>query len=253
MARVEAFRLLSTAPNALAGFYQNVFGFNRADTDRLFLGPSALEIGRAKLAYPQDITGNDPRFQHCAIVVTDMGKACEALAKHDGWSPITLDGPQRLPAASGGVAAFKFRDPEGHPLEFICFPPDRVPELWKGHEGIFLGIDHSAMAVADTERSLHFYESIGLRIGSRQVNRGAEQGRLDNMAAGTATQVEVIGLEFDGSSGPHLELLAYRDPEMRAEKPVSDESAAATHVVIEGHPGFEGIIFDPDGHRLDFR
>lgn len=251
MPTIAAFRLLSTAPSALADFYRNVFGFVGGDGGRLILGPSSLEIGRAKLAYPQDITGNDPRFQHCAIVVSHMGDACDVLAKHGGWSPISFAGPERLPAASGGVEAFKFRDPDGHPLEFLCFPPQRMPNSWRGRSGLFLGIDHSAMAVADTVRSLHFYESIGFRVCSRQTNRGVEQGRLDGIATGSATQVEVTSLQLD-DGGSHLEFLAYRDPSMRSAMPVSDDCAAATCVRIDGHSGFNGVVVDPDGHRLDF-
>lgn len=251
MPTIAAFRLLSTVPSALADFYRNVFGFVGADGGRLILGPSGLEIGWAKLAYPQDISGNDPRFQHCAIVVTDMGDACDVLAKHGGCSPISLAGPERLQSASGGVEAFKFRDPDGHPLEFLCFPPQRMPNPWRGRSGLFLGIDHSAMAVTDAVRSRHFYESIGFRVCSQQTNRGVEQGRLDGMATGSATQVDVTSLQLD-DSGPHLELLAYKNPSMRSATPVSGGSAAATCVRIDGHSGFDGVVVDPDGHRLDF-
>ncbi len=40
-------------------------------------------------------------------------------------------GPERLPARSGGVSAFKFRDPDGHPLELLAFPPEAVPPIWR--------------------------------------------------------------------------------------------------------------------------
>lgn len=36
----------------------------------------------------------------------------------------------RLPESSGGVTAFKFRDPDGHPLELLAFPDGKVPSRW---------------------------------------------------------------------------------------------------------------------------
>jgi Glyoxalase/Bleomycin resistance protein/Dioxygenase superfamily len=75
-------------------------------------------------------------------------------------SPISRYGPQRL---LSGIVAFKFRDPDL--LELIQFPR---PDLRT--EG---GIDHSAISVADAERSIAFYaERLGLSLQSRQVNRG---------------------------------------------------------------------------------
>ena len=51
------------------------------------------------------------------------------LSAHAGWTTISTDGPQLLPASSGGVTAYKFRDPEGHPLELIAFPPGRTRKM----------------------------------------------------------------------------------------------------------------------------
>ena len=45
-------------------------------------------------------------------------RACEA-----GATPISRARPVTLPQSAGGVTAVKFRDPEGHPLEFLQFPP----------------------------------------------------------------------------------------------------------------------------------
>ena len=41
--------------------------------------------------------------------------------------PITVGGPIRLPCASGGARAFKFRDEDGHPLELLEFHPEDRP------------------------------------------------------------------------------------------------------------------------------
>ncbi|MGB8684208.1 MAG: hypothetical protein WCD12_15080, partial [Candidatus Binatus sp.] len=60
------------------------------------------------------------------------------------------------------VTALKFRDPEGHPLELIAFPPDDTPAKWqRSSTAECLGIDHSAISVAVTERSVKFYERLG--------------------------------------------------------------------------------------------
>ena len=69
-----------------------------------------------------------------------------------------LAGPQRLPdwnPNAGGIRAFYFRDPDGHPLEILQFPPDKGDAKWHApSRRLFLGIDHTAIVVADTEASL---------------------------------------------------------------------------------------------------
>ena len=80
----------------------------------LTLGRQTMSIDQfeqAGCAYPEGSNAASPWFQHLALVVTDMADAYGRL--HDG-APISLGGPQRLPASSGGVQAFKFRDPDGH-------------------------------------------------------------------------------------------------------------------------------------------
>ena len=71
------------------------------------------------------VAGWSPLFQHFAIVVADMAAAYAQLRAQPGWSAISIGGPQVLPPASGNVTAFKFRDPEGHPLELLAFSPDK--------------------------------------------------------------------------------------------------------------------------------
>src|SRR6185437_7440320 len=113
--------------------------------------------------YPADVAGWSPLFQHIAIVVADMARAYTHLCTIPGWQPISTSGPQLLPVASGGVSAFKFRDPEGHPLELLAFPSNAVPEPWRAPaQDIYLGIDHSAISVSNTAISVDFYESLGL-------------------------------------------------------------------------------------------
>jgi catechol 2,3-dioxygenase-like lactoylglutathione lyase family enzyme len=75
---------------------------------------------------PADSCSYDLWFQHLAIVVSDIRAACDRLnacgVRH------TSPAPQRLPAwnpNAGGIRASYFRDPDGHPLELISFPPDK--------------------------------------------------------------------------------------------------------------------------------
>ena len=108
---------------------------------------------------PADSRSNDLWFQHVAIVVADMAKAYAAL-RRAGVEQVS-PGPQRLPdwnPAAAGIEAFYFRDPEGHNLELIHFPPGKGEPRWQDAGGrLFLGIDHTALAVSDTGRAVDFY------------------------------------------------------------------------------------------------
>ncbi len=180
---------------------------------------------------PGEVPGYSPLFQHCAIIVSDMAAAHARLSAHPGWRPISTDGPVRLPASSGGVTAFKFRDPEGHPLELLAFPPEATPEAWHrpGAADPCLGLDHSAISVTDTARSVAFYESLGLRVASRSRNTGPEQARLDAVADPV---VEVTGLGFPDGRPPHVELLCYRGAFARSASDLAPNDVAATRLVI---------------------
>ncbi len=243
-ARPQALRLARIAlaaadPDGLAAFYRAALGFTDAeaapgDVVPLRLGEQRLDLATAAPAgrpYPGDVPGFSPLFQHCAIIVADMAAAHARLSAHPGWRPISTDGPVRLPAASGGVTAFKFRDPEGHPLEFLAFPPDAIPQAWRrpGAADPCLGLDHSAISVADTARSVAFYESLGLSVVSRSLNTGPEQARLDAVPSPT---VEVTGLGFPDGRPPHVELLCYRGEHPRTVSDLATGDVAATRLVI---------------------
>ena len=152
----------------------------------------------------------DPAFHHLAIVTNNMGAALHRLERYLPTA-ISTGGPVQLPKAAGGVTAFKFRDPDGHPLELICFPPGVGHPRWQAPSlGPTLGIDHSAISVSNVAQSLALYvDALGFRLQSRQTNRGPEQARLDG-ADGAV--VEVIGLAPSETATPHLELLGYRVP-----------------------------------------
>lgn len=238
----------------------------------LSLGAQSLMLTEFPNAapYPEDRASNDLCFQHCAIVTEDMPSAHDRVLRH-GATPITQGGPQTLPPSTGSVTAFKFRDPDGHPLELIAFPDGAGDPAWQSGtgEGATLGIDHSGISVANVERSVLHYELLGLRIAVRGVNRGLEQQRLDALAD---VEVDVIALQARTRT-PHLELLGYRRPPGRATAPpaltaiASDRSvwqAENVDVLLEaladaGFPdgvvvsGFArgatvALLRDPDGH-----
>ena len=108
---------------------QGVFGL-RMRVVRLRLGDEALVLteylaprGRP---IPVDSRSHDHWFQHIAIIVSDMERAYGWLRQHKVEHAST--GPQRLPAwnaTAAGIQAFYFKDPDGHPLEILQFPPDK--------------------------------------------------------------------------------------------------------------------------------
>jgi catechol 2,3-dioxygenase-like lactoylglutathione lyase family enzyme len=180
--------------------------------------------------YPRAVSGRSLLFQHCAIVVSDMASAYGRLSAHAGWETISTDGPQLLPASSGGVTAYKFRDPDGHPLELIAFARDAIPVKWRrSSTSGFLGIDHSAISIADTERSVQFYEQLGLRRTGGSLNSGPEQDKLDDVVGAL---VEVTALAPPRFSTPHVELLCYRVGCGRDSAPPATNDIAATRLVL---------------------
>ena len=157
-----------------------------------------------------------------------------AYARLTGYpfTPISRDGPQLLP---GGIVAFKFRDPDGHPLELI--QPVSVDPATRD------GIDHSAISVSDVAGSVAFYEAaLGLTSRSRQVNTGPAQDALDGL---DGTAVDVLGL-FPSGPGPHVELLGYKTPAGLSRSPGIPADIAATRLVFS----VAGLAFQPGTVRL---
>ena len=201
--------------------------------------------------YPAESQSRDLWFQHLAIVVRNMDAAYANLCAHRGWQPISWGGPQHLPPADGGVRAFKFRDPDGHPLELIWFPPDAGRALWHRHASAtpFLGIDHTAIAISFTSRSLPFYRRLGLLPVARSSNHGQPQSALDGLLE---ARVRVIGLRPDSAEGPGIELLRYRPPgrpiiDLRPNDRVTDWVTLAVEGLARPSPA---ALRDPDGHLL---
>ena len=267
--RLARFVLVTQDAARLARFYERAIGFCRteagrhsesgagADSITLMLGCELVELLQFDIPgrpYPDAASASDLCFQHFAIVVADIGKAYRRLCGVDGWSAISTGGPQRLPASSGGVSAFKFRDPDGHPLELLAFPPGEAPAPWRSRPdaAAFLGIDHSAIAVSDSARSVAFYEALGLRVAARSLNSGCEQARLDGASD---PYVEVTALAPHQAT-PHVELLCYRSAAHHADAALRDNDVAATRLIFEvdrralERPPSRQTLIDPDGHHL---
>ena len=262
-ARIAAIQLVCRDVAATAAFYRAAFGCTSSPSPPdLMLGEQSIELVATKSASRIFAPANSTAFQHFAIVVSDIDKAMQKLSGCQGWIPISRAGPQVLPPASGGVTAFKFRDPEGHPLELLWFPDGARPPAWSdSRPATFLGIDHSAITVADTARSVAFYQELGFFVLSRQVNRGSEQERLDDLDGAV---VEVTGLASPTGAAPHLELLCYQKPNVIAEVAAMDDPRS-TRLILEGgaatvepiRPSGHSIVDetcmrDPDGHVLEF-
>lgn len=200
---------------------------------------------------PADSKSNDLWFQHLAIVVRDMKAAHARLeaAKVRGIS----EAPQTLPMSNpnaGGIQAYYFRDPDGHPLELIHFPPDKGEPRWQmPGPSLFQGIDHTAIAVSDTGASLAFYEkTLGLRVAGSSDNSGIEQEKLSGVSG---AHVRITGLR--ATTGPGIEFLEYLQPPGGRARPAGAKlSDLLTWMIVVGVPpdARPELLADPDGHLV---
>ena len=183
--------------------------------------------------YPAERHSNDLVFQHLALTTDDIDGDYRRLcgATHEA---ISRGGPQLLP---GGTVAYKFRDPDGHPLELICLATPNPAT--RG------GIDHTAISVADTERSVAFYRTLGLGVAACQQNTGPAQDALDGL---DATVVDVVALALP-EGAMHVELLGYRHPVGRAAAAAHPADIAASRMVVGGDA--RALVRDPDGHLIE--
>lgn len=192
---------------------QGIFGL-RIRIVRMQLGDEFIDLtdyltsgGRS---IPEDARSNDLFFQHIAIVVSDMDKAYQHLRKYMVMHVST--GPQTIPAsnvAAAGVKAFYFHDPDMHNLELIYFPKGKGQAKWQRPVGkLFLGIDHTAIGVSDTDSSLRFYKDLlGIERKGDSWNMGMEQAHL-NFIEGAS--LHITGLRT--TDGPGIEFLQYLEP-----------------------------------------
>jgi catechol 2,3-dioxygenase-like lactoylglutathione lyase family enzyme len=219
---------------------------------------------------PADSRANDHWFQHIAIIVSDMDKAYEKFrrfkVRHASSAPQTL--PASNPNAAG-IKAFYFRDPDGHFLEILQFPPDKGDAKWHRQDQgrLFLGIDHTAIVVADTDASLRIYrDALGFRIAGTSENLGFEQEHLNGVFG---AHLKITTLR--APSGMGIELLEYLSPtdgraltteirpndiacwqiHVRSDR-LPDSAISASSAITQTNPLPSSVRLDPDGHALHF-
>jgi catechol 2,3-dioxygenase-like lactoylglutathione lyase family enzyme len=209
---------------------QGLFGL-RMRVVRMRLGDEYIELmeylapkGRP---IPVDARSNDRSFQHIAIIVSDMDKAYRWLRQHKVEH--ASSGPQRLPdwnKSAGGISAFYFKDPDGHPVEVLQFPPEKGAGKWhRPTDKLFLGIDHTAIVVWDTDASLKFYRDLlGMRVAGESENYGTEQEHLNNVFG---ARLRITALRAAG--GPGIELLEYLAPRDGKPFPADEKASDIVH------------------------
>jgi catechol 2,3-dioxygenase-like lactoylglutathione lyase family enzyme len=260
-----------------------VFGA-RVRIARMQLGDESIELAQFLAPHgrpiPVDSRSNDLWFQHIAIIVSNMDRAYQLLRQHKVEH--VSSGPQRLPdwnKNAGGIQAFYFKDPDEHPVEILQFPEGKGDPKWhRTTNRLFLGIDHTAITIANTDVSLRFYRDLlGLRVVGESENYGAEQEHLNNVFG---ARLRITALR--APAGPGIELLEYLSPRDGRPYP-SDEQAndlvhrqtelethdeegsidplrsAASRFISSGSISFAGrqigftrgfVVRDPDGHAV---
>ncbi len=292
--RVETAGFTVSDMDRSVDFYSRVLHFQKvsdrripkakARAVRMQLGEEQIELTQYEAKgrpFPADSHGNDHWFQHVAIVVSDMQRAYAVLRQNRVRHASSA--PQRLPdwnRNAAGIEAFYFRDPDGHYLELIHFPPGKGDPKWqRPSEELFLGIDHTAIVVADTDQSLRFYRDLlGLHIAGESENYGVEQEHLNGVFA---AHLRITALRAE--QGPGIELLEYLSPTDGRETP-SDlrandiahwetrvefdenvrqawDASRAAHITLVSPSAAEGLAeagvefraLDPDRHVIVFR
>src|SRR6516164_6937746 len=209
---------------------EGVFGL-RMQVVRMQLGDECIElteyIAPKGRPIPVDSRSNDRWFQHIAIIVSDMDKAYAGLRQSKVEH--ASSGPQRLPdwnKNAAGISAFYFKDPDGHPVEVLQFPPDKGREKWhRSTDKLFLGIDHTAIVVGNTDASLAFYRDVlGMRVAGESENYGTEQEHLNNVFG---AHLRITALR--SASGPGIELLEYLAPRDGRPFPADEQASDLVH------------------------
>lgn len=192
---------------------QGIFGL-RMRLVRMQLGNEFIELSdyltSGGRSIPEDANSNDLSFQHIAIVVSDMEKAYGQL-RQQGIMHVST-GPQTIPVsntAAAGIKAFYFHDPDMHNLELIYFPKGKGQSKWQENNGkLFLGIDHTAIGISNTDNSLGFYEQLlGIERKGDSWNKGTEQAHLNFVENAS---LHITGLRT--AQGPGIEFLEYLVP-----------------------------------------
>ena len=165
-------------------------------------------------------------------------------------------------------------------MEVLQFPSDKGLEKWhRPTDKLFLGIDHTAIVVWDTDASVKFYRDLlGMHVAGESENYGTEQEHLNNVFG---AHLRITALR--GVSGPGIELLEYLAPRDGRPFPSDEQASDVVHrqtvlltrgadaaarqlhssrvnfvssgVVVNqtGQLGFSKalLVRDPDGHAIE--
>jgi catechol 2,3-dioxygenase-like lactoylglutathione lyase family enzyme len=274
--------------NRSLDFYAKVLSFEKTSDQEIDvsararlvimrLGDESIQLvqfrGKQGQAVPADSRSNDLWFQHIAVIVSDMDRAYAILRANKVEA--VSESPQRLPdwnKNAAGIRAFYFKDPDGHPLEILQFPPGKGDPKWQHSSGkVFLGIDHTAIVVSSTDASLKFYHDLlGMQVAGQSENYGPEQERLNHV---DGAHLRITSLRVERGLG--IELLEYLSPrngrKLRYEPQISDLVHRHTWLVAADpatltktlpatlapsqYPMERNTfaVRDPDGHELVIR
>ncbi|MDE2319878.1 MAG: hypothetical protein KGK02_09300 [Rhodospirillales bacterium] len=205
-----------------------LLGVVRVQSLMMTIGSYEIELTQTTpmgALYPRQAGANIPLFQHIAVLTPAISIAA-ARALSAGALPISQGGPVRLPPASGNMVAWKFRDPDHHPLEFLECKTET-------------GYDHSGIVVTNNAKTTAFYSKFGLKPVHSQTNKGPEQDKLDGFAP-SAPHITTLR----AATGPGLELLNYGGTGHH--HMLAPVDIAADRLVVSG--GASGLLQDPDGH-----
>jgi catechol 2,3-dioxygenase-like lactoylglutathione lyase family enzyme len=240
------------------------------------LGAERLELvedrGRVSRQTPAEAPRDERAVARIALAVNDIEQASLWLQRQhvQGTPEASADARQN----TTGVRALSFEDPDGHALEIVEYPAGQGDARWqRPTDRVFLGIDHAALVVGDTDESLRFYrDTLGLRVTARRESDAPEPS-----SAGTTGRSRITTLR--GGGGPAIEL--FESPAPRDARPASQRGSRQTLVVTtdaklpvagagwssaenergkivsiaDATLGFRrGVTaLDPDGHRVQLR
>ena len=240
------------------------------------LGAERLELvedrGRVSRQPPAEAARDGSAVARIALAVNDIEQASLWLQRQhvQGTPEASADARQN----TTGVRALSFEDPDGHALEIVEYPAGQGDARWqRPTDRVFLGIDHAALVVGDTDESLRFYrDTLGLRVTARRESDAPEPS-----SAGTTGRSRITTLR--GGGGPAIEL--FESPAPRDARPASHRGSRQTLVVTtdaklpgagagwssaenergkivsiaDATLGFRrGVTaLDPDGHRVQLR
>jgi catechol 2,3-dioxygenase-like lactoylglutathione lyase family enzyme len=268
---------VETAGFEIARLFGTNGGLIRVVTMRLGADQIELVEYGGRRAGPAHAPDGARSPEHIAIVVNDLDQALLWLRRNHVAQ--SAPEPDRAPSA-GGVRTVSIEDPDGHALEILQFQAGKGDARWqRPTDRVFLGIDHAAIVVGDTETSLRFYRDLlGLRVVGGSESTGTEPEILND---GPDGRPRVTTLR--AAKGPAIQLLEYREPRDAKRSPreagdarvgwrtvliTADASAAAGKLgnasggarpavvsLADAPLGFRRgfAAEDPDGHELQLR